>query len=263
MIPKIIHYSWFSNDPIPEHIQKFIEKWRVVLPDYEIVLWDGPKLKEIDNTFANEAVSQKKWAFASDFLRFYVVYHYGGIWFDSDIEVFKSFDQFLNNRLFVAREAGTHGYGKKERWLTAHCFGAEKGHPLIEDCLSFYTDRHFIRSANTEIPTNFRYEMILAPQVMAIMAKKYGYDDNGFIDRDELIEEGIHIYPSYFFDSPQYRSMKNVYSIHREAGGWRAENKQVLNFKGTNPKKGRLFHKLKTFIQKQLLQFNIAIIRIR
>lgn len=264
MIPKIIHYSWFSNDPIPIHIQNFMETWKKFLPTYEFILWDGAKLAEVNNAFANEAVSVKKWAFASDFLRFYVIYNYGGIWFDTDIEVFKTFDKFLDNRVFISREANVHGHGKKERWLTAHCFGSEKGHPLIKDCLDFYTQRRFIRTTSNNFPQELQFDLTISPQVIAAVAKNYGYDNNGFVDCEEIIDEGIHIYPSDYFDSPQYKTMKRVHSIHREAGGWRPNNEgKSPNFKGTNPKKGRIFNYLKVLFQQLLLLFNISIIRIR
>jgi mannosyltransferase OCH1-like enzyme len=264
MIPKVIHYSWFSDEPFPKHISDFIDGWKELMPDYEYVLWDGRKLLELNNNFANQAVSVQKWAFAADFLRFYVVYHYGGIWFDTDIQVFKSFTPLLKNSMFVSREAGVHGYGAKERWLTAHCFGAEKGHPYIKDCLDFYLDRSFIRTSNEKFPMELQYDMIISPEIMSVVAKNYGYNDNGFIDKKEVIDHGICIYPSDFLDSPQYKSMKRVYSIHRESGSWRADNQgKGLNFKGTNPKKGRIINAIKLILQKIMLKFNIALIRVR
>ena len=74
MIPKIIHYTWFSGEDFPEDVKACMDTWKKVLPDYEFMLWDAKKLSEINNTFANEAVSVRKWAFASDFVRMYAVY---------------------------------------------------------------------------------------------------------------------------------------------------------------------------------------------
>ncbi len=263
MIPKIIHYSWFSKDPIPEQIQQFIATWKKIMPDYEYILWDGKKLEEINNTFANEAVSVRKWAFAADFLRLYAVYHYGGIWLDTDIEVFKSFDPFLNNRVFIAHEAGAKGFKRKFHWLTGHCFGAEKNHPFIKDCLDFYTDRHFIRTKSSVFPQNYQFDMIIIPEVMATVAQNYGYNDDGFNDNKQLLKEGIQIYPSYYFDKPMYNSIKKVYSVHREAGGWRPDNEgKKMNYSGTNQRKGRFLWKVKITIQKNLARYlHIAIIK--
>ena len=104
MIPKIIHYTWFSGEDYPEEVKACMDTWKKVLPDYEFMLWDAKKLSEINNTFANEAVSVRKWAFASDFVRMYAVYNHGGIYIDTDIEMYKSFDPFLKHRMFIGRE---------------------------------------------------------------------------------------------------------------------------------------------------------------
>lgn len=264
MIPKIIHYSWFSNDPIPAHIQSFIDNWKVIMPDYEYVLWDGDMLSKLNNQFANEAISVKKWAFASDFLRLYAIYNFGGIWFDTDLEVFKPFDIFLDNRVFIANEAGAKGFSRKFHWLTGHCFGAEKHHPFIKECLDFYTNRRFIRTENLGYSESYRYDMVIIPEIMCEVAKRYGYDDNGFIDKEQNLLEGIKVLPSYVLDKPMYNSMKEVFSIHREAGSWRADNFQkLLNYEGTNPKKFKLIYFLKIFFQRLSYKFGYTIIRVR
>lgn len=222
MIPKIVHYSWFSNEPIPEHIKELMETWKKYLPDYEFRLWDGKALAEINCTYANEAVSVKKWAFAADFLRNYVVYKYGGIWLDTDIEVFKSFDPFLSDKMFIGAEANFHEIPKK-RYVTSHCFGAEPGHPFLKQCVDYYKDRHFIHSNNEKLPLNLRYDLqLILPEIHGrILVENFGYNADGYIDKEQLLKDGIHVYPSDYFDSPRYNSMKNVVCIHRAQGGWR------------------------------------------
>ena len=104
MIPKLIHYSWFSNDEMPLAYKKMVDTWKRVLPDYEIRLWDAEALKSANMRFANEAYSVKKWAFAADAIRNYALYHYGGIWLDADVVMYKSFDSFLKYRMFIGKE---------------------------------------------------------------------------------------------------------------------------------------------------------------
>lgn len=88
--------TWFSGDPYPESIRYMMSTWKKFLPDYEIWLWDMNRLKsEVNSTFANEAVSVRKWAYAADVTRLFAVYKYGGIWLDTDVEVFSSLDPFL------------------------------------------------------------------------------------------------------------------------------------------------------------------------
>ena len=141
MIPKIIHYSWFSGEPMPEFFLQVMDTWKKVLPDYELKLWDANALKEANLTFANEAFQARKWAFAADAIRVYAVYHYGGIWLDGDAIVYKSFDPFLNCKMFIGKEYVIEfhhdGTNHNTSSLTSHCFGAEKGHPFLKDCVDY------------------------------------------------------------------------------------------------------------------------------
>ena len=107
MIPKIIHFTWFSGDPYPQLIQDCIDSWHKVMPDYEYVLWDYNKIKDIDSIWLKECLAQKKWAFAADFVRLYALFYYGGIYLDTDVDVYKPLDKFLEQRAFIGRE-GVH-----------------------------------------------------------------------------------------------------------------------------------------------------------
>lgn len=226
MIPKIVHYSWFSGEPFPDSIRNYIDGWKKILPDYEFVLWDADKLSKAGNTFANEAASVGKWAFAADYIRLYAVYNYGGIWLDTDIELYKTFDPYLNQRMFIGAEFRAHDVPKK-RVLGSHCFGAEKGHPFIGDCLEYYKERHFIGSLSDRIPVHMRYDMTLLPIIQANIAiEHYGYDPVfRFPEREQVLKEDIHVYPSEYFDCPGYSSMDRVVCIHMRFGAWLSSEK--------------------------------------
>lgn len=99
MIPKIIHLCWLSGDPYPPKIQKCLESWKKFLPEYEVMLWDGNRFDLNSSSWVAQAFA-KKYAFAADYIRMYALYHYGGIYLDSDVEVLKSFDELLTLPLF-------------------------------------------------------------------------------------------------------------------------------------------------------------------
>ena len=97
MIPKIIHYVWLGNDPLPEEMRKCMESWHRWMPDYQFMCWNNNDLPKVNSIFAKEAYSVGKWAFASDVLRLFALYEYGGIYLDTDVDVKRSFDSLLDN----------------------------------------------------------------------------------------------------------------------------------------------------------------------
>ncbi|MBR4625240.1 MAG: glycosyl transferase [Alphaproteobacteria bacterium] len=222
MIPKIIHYTWFSGDEYPKTIKKCIDSWHKLLPDYELRLWDMESIKNIDSVYLKEAIQMKKWAFASDMVRLYAIYHNGGIYLDTDVEVLQSFDKFLNNKAFFGKEHAIHRPIVRDRiysnCLTAHCFGAEKEHVFIKDCLDYYSDRHFIITNNTHLPEYLRLNMVLAPYIQYEIALTYGYDPHPFHQTIQQLENGLVIYPTEYFDPG--RVTKQSACIHYAAGTW-------------------------------------------
>lgn len=96
MIPKKIHYCWLSNEPLPAKLQACVESWKKYLPDYEIVKWDLNKFPLEKNIWVRQAFESKKYAFAADYIRLYALATEGGIYFDSDVEVIKPFDDLLD-----------------------------------------------------------------------------------------------------------------------------------------------------------------------
>lgn len=135
MVPKRVHYCWLSGEPQPEMIRRYIDGWKKILPDYEFWLWDRERFDIASVPWVQEAFDLKKYAFAADYIRFYALYHYGGIYLDSDVEVLKSFDPFLVHRSFIGFEYCSIP--------EAAVIGAEKGVPWIGDCLDWYRGESF------------------------------------------------------------------------------------------------------------------------
>lgn len=243
MIPKIIHYSWFSEDPIPEDIQRMMDTWKRILPDYELRLWDGKALQEVDLPFAHEAASVGKWAFAADQLRVYAVYTYGGIWLDTDVEVFKSFDPFLGHRMFIGHEDGVaHHYSFPQQLITllgSHCFGAEKGHPFLKRCLNYYNGRHFITSTDESLPMDMRFDLRILPDIQAMIAREFGYVGHPYSLYEKVVlKEDIHVYPAHYFDGPKYKPMDEVVCIHQRVSAWQ----NIHNTLSRKMKKGLTYY---------------------
>lgn len=257
MIPQIIHYSWFSNDEMPLAYKQMVDTWRRVLPDYEIRLWDAEALKSANMRFANEAYSVRKWAFAADAIRNFALYHYGGIWLDADVVMYKSFDSFLKYRMFIGKEYSEEwddkGHGSFNR-LTSHCMGAEKGHPFFKCCLDYYENRPFILCENDRLPHDLKYDMRLMSSTHAILAKMFGYRGSIIdVEKEEVLDEDIHVMPAYFFDVPKYHSLDEVVCVHNHLHSWEQKREGKQDFEPSEkPRKKDLEYYLYVWVNRLL-----------
>lgn len=220
MIPKIIHYTWFSNDPFTPEIQSCMDSWAALLPGYTFIRWDMERIAGIDNIFMREAIGKRKWAFAADFVRLFAVYHQGGIYLDTDMKLTRSLDPLLERRAFIGRESSFHLMEHRtEHFLTSHCFGAERGHPYIRRCLEYYEGRRFITGTCPDLPVSLRLDMTLLPYIQSEIAKQWGYNPSTFKDVRQNLSDGLTVYPSECFD-PQCATPES-YGRHLALGSWR------------------------------------------
>jgi mannosyltransferase OCH1-like enzyme len=142
MIPKVIHYCWFGPKPFSRLILRCIESWREELPDYEICLWNETN-SPMDNKFVQKAYSAKKYAFVSDYVRFWVLHNYGGIYLDTDMYLIRSLNDFLNNKVFFGWESAD------ENKISCGIIGACTETNFIKNILERY---HIIDFDLTSIP---------------------------------------------------------------------------------------------------------------
>lgn len=145
MIPKIIHYCWLSNDPIPEKLQEYMKSWKEKLPDYEFKLWNFDCFDINSSQWVKEAFEAKKYAFAADYIRLYAVYNYGGIYMDMDVEVIKSFNPLLNNDYLLGYE--------NQIGIEAGIFGASPKADWVKLILDYYQNKSFYREDGTQNTT--------------------------------------------------------------------------------------------------------------
>lgn len=245
MIPKKIHYCWFSDEPYSDLVSQCIESWKKHLADYVFVKWDMNSIKDIDSVWLKECIKVRKWAFAADYVRLWAVYHEGGIYLDSDVEISDSLDSFLQEEMFIGREGiqyPTLENGVKV-FLTSHCFGAIPNHPFVKLCLEYYQDRHFICSSSPNIPNGLRYDMTMMPLIQCSLAECFGYDARIHADYIQRLSNGVTVYPTRFFGTSWSPGIpvKN-YASHWGAGSWRDPG---LKESAPGPKKYTLWYKIK------------------
>lgn len=210
MIPKTIHYCWFSKDKKPRIVQRCIDSWSRVMPDYTIKCWDERSFDFDSVSFVRDAIEAKKYAFAADYVRLYAIFTEGGIYLDSDVLVKKSFDPFLSDNFFCGTEA-FHVEDDVRFRMEAAIMGAQKGHPFIEECMSFYHKNSFdIERLSKDL---------VMPAVISKIAEARGYH----YENKEQTLDGMTIYPTSVFTNTLHSDTSNpdgLYAIHQNAGSW-------------------------------------------
>ncbi len=208
MIPKIIHYCWFGQGPKPELIQKCIASWKHYLPGYEIKEWNEDNFDLSLYPYAQEACEKRKYAFATDVVRLYALYHEGGIYMDTDVEVLKPLDAFLQYPAFIGYEASlAQGPGTAIMASEAHGI-------WVEEQLQYYKDKHFIKPDGS-------LDMTPNPQTVASIMRANGFK---FTGEYGVYKDHLHIFPAdYFCPLTSTRLLKitdNTHVIHHFAGSW-------------------------------------------
>ena len=180
MIPKKIHYCWFGKGKKPQLAEKCLESWKKYCPDYEIIEWNEENFDVNCCDYVREAYEQRKFAFVTDYVRLYVMYTHGGIYMDTDVEVVRPLDEFLENHAFSGFESETQ--------IPTGIMASEKGFTLFKYLLSFYDDNHFV---NKDGSINTTTNVSIITNMLTIK----GFNPNGKYQ----VVDGFALYPRDYF----------------------------------------------------------------
>lgn len=215
-IPKVIHYCWLSNDPVPKQMQDYIDIWHRLMPDYEFIKWDFTRFDKASSAWVSEAFDNKKYAFAADYIRMYALYTMGGIYMDMDVEVLKPFDDLLDRSYFLCNERDATN-------PEVATFGVEKGCEWVRLMMEYYHDRHFILPDGS-------FDTLPLPLVTKKVLESHGYRFQPIGAHEtppETTAENKVIYlgPYQLFSPKSYYTgavdvTEDTYSIHRFANTW-------------------------------------------
>lgn len=250
LIPKILHLCWLSGEPYPKEVQKCLDTWKEKLPDYSIMLWDLSKVDVNVCNWTKQAYDKKRYAYVADYVRFFALYNYGGIYLDSDVEVLKSFDDLLEQDFFFGFEYTSIP--------EAAVIGASKGLLWIKNCLDWYLENEYLDQQGKECP-------IVAPLIL-----RHGLEstfNNKLIDNGEIQTlQGGKIYPYDYFSANNLYTGKKIisertYSVHNFNTGCLEKNiidkakKQIhfvfIKLLGKN-RYNKVKYKLHNLIYKQI-----------
>ena len=209
MIPKIIHYCWFGKGSMSETALKCIDSWHRFMPDWEYVLWNEDSFDISSYPYTREAYEAKKYAFVSDVARLYALSYYGGVYLDTDVLVYKSFEPLLEFSAFVGFE------GSKHSPVGTCVIGSVAHGEWVGKQLADYKGREFVLSDGSfDLTTNVSF---ITEQMI-----KGGFDSNG----QEQDFGGVHVFPTDYFcprlTTGEYVRTENTYCEHLGIGSWMA-----------------------------------------
>lgn len=215
MIPKIIHYCWFGPQKIPAKEQSYIDGWEKLFPDYQIMFWTEQTF-DIENSvpYVKQAYEAKKYAFVSDYVRMFALCRYGGIYFDTDVEVIKPMEEFLNNKFFIGFENKT--------MLGTGIIGSEPNVWILNEMLEYYNAHDFLDSKGLpDTTTNV--------QILVNIMLKHGFVK----ENKKQVIKGLHIYERDYFNPKKlddkedaFRTTERSVTIHHMAGSWLTERER-------------------------------------
>ena len=212
---KYIHYCWFGGKPLPKLAKKCIKSWKKYLPDYEIIEWNENNVNLEECPFIKEAYEQKKWAFVADYARTKAIYEMGGIYFDTDMLVTKNIDFLLKNETFLGIE--------DSMMVNAAVWGANKPKTdFAKKMLDFYQSQEHFDSENI-------YKISI-PRIITRFLDEYDFDPS--LDKVQVLNKNIYVYPRPYFYPLSYNFKDNKFSedtcmIHYFDATWIPKNEQI------------------------------------
>lgn len=264
MVPKIIHYCWFGGNPLPPHALECIASWKKFLPEYEIWQWGestSPTPSEVREMIVDkvmafdvnsipytaEAYRQKKYAFVSDYCRFVAMYEYGGIYFDTDVEVIRPMDKIIAKGNFMGFEVDPDGENTPGKYAPRYClavnpgvgFGMTAKHPFMKKMVDYYQELRFVPAD----PNRYNKGLFEFLNPFKKKEKREYFKTIVAYTTELLCDEGlknqkgiqtigdITIYPREYFApidviTGRLKKTRNTYTIHRYMGSWTGKNEK-------------------------------------
>ena len=205
---KIIHYCWFGPNKLGSLEKKCLKSWEKYFPDYKIIKWSEENVDLEECKFIKEAYENKKWAYVADYVRCKALYEYGGIYFDTDMEVIKNMDSLLDNGLILGLEDSTAPNA-------AIVIAPEKHNKYIKKMLDDYKKMKFN-------PTGNLFDIAI-PNILVKLLEPYGLK-RGY-NKLQILNKDVYVYPREYFYPLDYEMKEplfteNTYTIHHYTASW-------------------------------------------
>lgn len=228
MIPRVIHYCWFGKKRLPFLERKCIKSWKKMCPDFEIKRWDETNFNININSYVSSAYKNKRFAMVTDYARLWIVYSYGGVYFDTDVQALKDIKPLLKNTSFF----GFQKQKGKALVATGLGFGSEKKNKIIKKMMEDYENDIFENDNSITKMT--------CPEKNSHVFEEYGFRLDG---TTQMINGNVVFSSEYFcpidLSTLDKNITENTFTIHHFAGRWltKSERKRIKNWQKMERKK--------------------------
>lgn len=216
MIPKIIHYCWFGHNKKSLLIENCLRSWKKYCPDYHIIEWNEENFDVNCNEYVSQAYNDKKWAFVSDYCRMSVLYKYGGIYLDTDVELLKSIDELLENGI-ASFENNRKGFVINPGVI----FACEPKDIICKEILDTFIANKYIMENGT------RNNTTICERATSVFLN-HGLKLN---NTNQIVEKYVVFNTEYFnpydMEMDQVNKTENTISIHWFNASWFSESQKL------------------------------------
>jgi len=213
---KVIHYCWIGGNDLPDKMKYCINSWKNFCPDFEIKEWNETNYDMEKNEFIKCAYKDKKYAFVADYMRLDILYNYGGIYLDVDVELLRSLKPLIGQNFIGLERAGEVAPGL--------AMGCDAHHFMIKELLDYYD--------NLDVSNGIDYTVSIV-DITSNIFKKHGLKCQ---DSIQQVEDFV-IYPTEYFnpkggDYGKERITENTYSIHHYLATWKSPiDQKIMQYK--------------------------------
>ena len=214
MIEKKIHYVWLGSREIPQNYGAFIRGWRELHPDWEIIRWSEENFDCQGNSWVKTAIEQENWSLAADVIRSYVLLNHGGVYLDTDIELYKPFNGLAaENDFFIGYES--------DFWFGCAVLGAKKGHRIMREVYQ----RYLTPCEKLDTSSN----MLCVLNFSASIKRLYNPKLDG--KTKKIQDNALLLSTEYFFPknyiTHKIKITENTMAVHHLSSKWHSFGKRI------------------------------------
>lgn len=206
--PKTIYFCWFGRGELSATAKKCLASWERYAPGYRIVCCDEDVFDIGSHPWTKAAYAAGKYAYVADYVRFWAIYNFGGVYMDLGSELVRDITQLCETcSPFSAIE-------ELSRTATTGLIVSAPSHdPIMGDALAAYDSLQF-----SDNPDFLRAHTVNEIFTGVLEAHGFVREDTMQMVGEWTLLPSSAFNPVYGFGG--YHIKKDTYSIHHYSGSW-------------------------------------------